>query len=657
VTSVSNLFDVSTGIYTHPQSLGTNWEREASAEWIDSDNSSRFQVNCGLQIQGGAFRGFNLSMKKSLALQFRGTYGTTSLGESLFGGQTMPSLDDVVLRAGANDAWDKWGHQNTQYIVDEFMRRSYLATGNWAPHGCFVHVYLNGLYWGIYNATEKVSSEMAAAFYGGSDSTWDVRSQDAVALDGDLTVWNAMVNLLKNNVMDNALYQRVQGKNPDGSRNAAYPIYLDVQNYIDYLVANYWSANLDWPNNNWRAFRDRNESLSTGYKFAFWDCEASMGVWGDLTSDRTDPPNLNGVATMHSNLLANAEYRLRFADRVQKHLFNGGTFTPEVTVPRYTELAATIEPALIAESARWADQDGNATHTVDQWRTRRDYVLGTFLPLRGAYALQYFRNRGLYPTNSAPVFAQFGGAFSNSLNLTMTATTPVYYTTDGSDPRQYGTGAIVGTLYTNGVALTRTARLKARARSATTGEWSALTEAVFTQAVMPNLCVSELMYHPRKHTESELEALDGDDEFIELQNTGSATVGLAGLAFTEGIAFDFANSAVQMLAPGEFLLVVKSLAAFTNRYPSVSTARIAGVFAYPGTEPRRCRREGRARGRVGPCGGVLHLQQPLADRDRRRGAFADSSAGCDAGGRRVGLPRQLEGQRLYRRLSGTGRAG
>ena len=583
VTSISNLFNSSKGIYVNPGQTGILWECESSAEWIDGDNSSRFQVNCGLQIQGGAFRGFNLSMKKSLALQFRGTYGTTSLGESLFDGQTMSSLDDVVLRAGANDAWNKWATTPTkkQYIVDEFMRRSYLSMGNWAPHGCFVHVYLNGLYWGIYNATEKVSSEMAAAFYGGSDNTWDVRSQDGIALDGDFTAWNAMVNLLKTNVVDNALYQRVQGKNPDGSRNAAYPIYLDVQNYIDYLVANYWSANVDWPNNNWRAFRDRNESLSTGYKFAFWDCEASMGVWGDLTSDRTDPANWNGVATMHSNLISNAEYRLRFADRIQKHLFNGGTFTPEVTVPRYQALANQIEPALVAESARWSDQDGNISRTVDQWRTMRDYVLGTFLPQRGAYALQYLRNRGLYPTNGAPVFAQFGGAFSNSLNLTMTATTPIYYTTDGSDPRQYGTAAIVGALYTNGVSLTRTTRVKARARSATTGEWSALTEAVFTPEALPTLRVTELMYHPRKHTSSELEALDGDDEFIELQNTGNATVGLAGLKLTDGVTFDFANSAVQTLAPGEFLLVIKSLAAFTNRYPSVSAARIAGVFAYP----------------------------------------------------------------------------
>ena len=581
VTAVSNLFNPVKGIYVNPNSLGTDWEREISAEWIDADNTSKFQVDCGLQIQGGAFRGFNLSMKKSFSLQFKSIYGEGWLEEDVFSGDAVQKFDDLVLRAGANDAWNKWGHQKTQYIVDEFMRRTHRAMGGISPHGRFVHLYLNGLYWGIYNLTEQVSGETAAAYLGGQDDTWDVRSQDGAALDGNLTAWNAMVNMLPTNGVSNDIYQRVQGNNPDGRRNPAYPIYLDVGDYVDYLVVQYWSANSDWPWNNWRAFRDRIDSVSTGFKFAMWDGEASLGVWGDINSDVTG--DARGVAVMQSRLLSNAEYRLRFADRIQKHMFNGGVLTPEVTVPRYQELAAMIEPALVAESARWGDQDGNASHTVDQWRTQRDYVLGTFLTQRGAKALQFFRIRGLFPTNDAPVFAQFGGAFSNSLSLAMTAGQPIYYTLDGSDPRQYGTGAVLGTLYTNGVALTSTARVKARARTAA-GEWSALAEAVFTQAVMPDLRVSELMYHPRRPADVSGESfMDGEDEFIELQNAGSAPVGLAGLRFTQGVSFDFTVGAVPVLNPGEYVLVVKNIAAFTNRYPAVLLQRIAGVFAFPST--------------------------------------------------------------------------
>lgn len=477
ITPQTNLFDPATGIYVNPLQSGRAWERGASVEWIDPGNTSRFQIDCGLRIQGGAFRAWEYSMKKSFTLRFRKVYGEGRLKEDLFPGSAVASFNDLVLRAGANDAWNKRVFSRTQYIVDEFMRRTHLAMGGVSPRGTFVHLYLNGLYWGVYNVTEKITGEFAADYCGGSDDTWDVLSPDATPQEGNFNAWNAMIKVLFADAGGNATYQRVQGNNPDGTRNPSYPVYLEVDDYIDYMIAEYWSANVDWPYSNWRAFRDRNASVDTGFKFSAWDCEAGLGIWGDIETDLTG--NAEGVAMIQSRLMSNAEYKLRFADRVHKHLFNGGALTPKATLPRYQELAELIEPALVAERARWGDQDGTDTHTVELWRRDRDYVLNTFLTQRGAILLQQFKNRGLYPVVDAPVFSRFGGVFTDNLNLTITAADPVYYTLDGSDPRQYGTGAVAGILYTNGVQLTRTTQVKARARTVS-GEWSALTEAVFT---------------------------------------------------------------------------------------------------------------------------------------------------------------------------------
>ena len=592
VTPLSNLFDSATGIYVNPTEEGIAWERVASAEWIAHDNTSEFQVDCGLRIQGGRFRKFEDSAKKSFSLRFRSVYGEGRLEEDLFSGNAVESFNDLVLRAGATDAWSRGffgGHEKTQYIVDEFVRRRQLAIGGICPHGTYVHLYLNGLYWGLYNVTEKVSGEFAAAYFGGRDDTWDVLAQRDAMVEGDFTLWNAMLSRLSTNPGSNETYQRVQGNNTDGTRNFSYPVYLDVGNYIDYMIVQYWSANSDWPVNNWRAFRDRNDAVSTGFKFSVWDAEFGLGTrdsfWdayqGDaLTIDQTG--STAGVAALQGKLILNAEYRLRFADRVHKHLFNGGELTPQVTVPRYQTLAAEVEPAIVAESARWGDQDGNAPHTLAQWQNQRDYVLNTFLPQRGAMVLQHFRNRGLYPNVAAPVFSRYGGVFTNSLNLTMMSEHPVYYTLDGSDPRQYGTGAAVGTLYTaSGVTVSRATRVKARSRT-DEGEWSALADAVFSPAEKPSLRVTELMYHPASRVSSGEETyLDGYDEFIELQNVGPLPVGLAGLHFTQGVTFDFTEGTVQLLSPGEYVLVVRDLSAFTNRYPSVPVSKIAGTFAFP----------------------------------------------------------------------------
>ncbi len=581
VTPQANLFDPPTGIYVNPNGRGDLWERAVSAEWIKADSTSKFQIDCGLRLQGNAGRNFSTTEKKSFSLRFRSNYGEGRLEEDLFSGNAVGSFNDLVLRGGHNDSWNYEGHQKTQYIADEFVRRTHLAMGGVSPHGTFVHLYLNGLYWGLYNVTEHFSSQFAASYCDGRDDTWDTRSQDGVE-EGNAAAWNAMLGVLASNQGSNETYQRVQGNNPDGTRNPAYPVYLDVGNYIDYMLVQYACAVSDWPWNNWLAFRDRNDAVSTGFKFGVWDAEMALGVGGStLNTDMTD--DFRGVAVIQSRLAGNAEYRLRFADRAQKHLFNGGPLAQAVTIPHYRALAAEVEPAIVAESARWGDQDGNAAHTVAQWRTQRDWVLNTFLPQRPAIFMQQLRNAGLYPALDAPVFARFGGVFTNSLNLIVTATAPIYYTLDGRDPRQYGTGAATGTLYTAAVPLTRTALVKARALSAG-GEWSALTDAVFTLAEKPDLRVTELMVHPRQPISVDGESyLDGDDEFIELQNAGAAPIGLAGLHFTQGVSFDFTAGAVAVLNTNDYVLVVKNIAAFMNRYPSVAVGRIAGVFAFPST--------------------------------------------------------------------------
>ena len=101
-----------------------------------------------------------------------------------------------------------------------------------------------------------------------------------------------------------------------------------------------------------------------------------------------------------------------------------------------------------------------------------------------------------------------------------------------------------------------------KARTYADGQWSALTEAVFTSAPPP-LRITEVMYHPRLLDE-DAPFEDDDFEFIELANTSASdTVNLEGVAFTAGVDFTF--PAVS-LAPGERIAVVRNQVAFEHRY-------------------------------------------------------------------------------------------
>ena len=79
-------------------------------ELIHPNGSGGFQEDCGIRIQGGAFRRHNLSKKHSFRLLFKGIYGATKLRYPIFGPGVPDRFDTITLRANANDAYTKWGY-------------------------------------------------------------------------------------------------------------------------------------------------------------------------------------------------------------------------------------------------------------------------------------------------------------------------------------------------------------------------------------------------------------------------------------------------------------------------------------------------------------------------------------------------------------------
>jgi hypothetical protein len=438
VTDVDNLFGAQ-GIYSNPGSVGPGWERPASVEWINPDSTTGFAVNAGFRIYGGAFRGFNLSMKKSFRLVFKRDYGPTKLDFPMFDDpQAATSFDAIVLRAGANDAWNSWGSASAQYIVDEFMRRTQLALGQPSAHGTFVHLYLNGLYWGLYNATERPDASFCATYMGGDKEEWDALNAGEPKGESNTTTWNAMMSQARAGLSDIAPYEKIQGNNPDGSDNPNYDDLLDVENYVDYMFSNFWGGTGDWPWHNWYAACRRSPN-ATGFKLFNWDSEGAITIWSNLNANVTGVSD--GAAIPYVALKQNTEFCLLFGDHAHRHLFNNGPAAVNASYARYKKLADQVELAIIAESARWGDMARGTPFTQADWRTMRDYILNTYMRQRSAIVLQQIRAAGLYPEVEAPSFIVNGtpasaGPVSSGSLLAMTAGSgQIFYTLDDSDPR------------------------------------------------------------------------------------------------------------------------------------------------------------------------------------------------------------------------------
>ncbi len=121
-----------------------------------------------------------------------------------------------------------------------------------------------------------------------------------------------------------------------------------------------------------------------------------------------------------------------------------------------------------------------------------------------------------------------------------------------------------------------------------TGRWSHWSDPnQFTAGdpilvgTLENLRITELMYNPAaaNTAKGELNVDNDEFEYIELKNIGDETLDLTYVSFTNGITFDFNDSAISSIAPGDFVLVVRNEDAFESRYGSGLSSRIAGQYS------------------------------------------------------------------------------
>src|SRR5262245_64968206 len=101
-----------------------------------------------------------------------------------------------------------------------FAMDSARAMGMIASHGRFVHLYLNGQYWGVYDPVERPDAAFSATYRGGDKDTWDAINQGDVS-SGTRAAWDQLFSLLNLDMSNPTNYQRLQGTNSECKRNTA----------------------------------------------------------------------------------------------------------------------------------------------------------------------------------------------------------------------------------------------------------------------------------------------------------------------------------------------------------------------------------------------------------------------------------------------------
>lgn len=452
-TDKKNLFDKETGIYTNPLEKGAAWEIPVSIELINTGKAAELCMEAGLSISGDISRKLDY-FKHSFRLNFDEKYGIPELEYPLFkdGATNVYKALELGMIESVSPHDFYYSHRTqTQFHRDEWARNLYREMGNLSSNSKFVHLYLNGLYWGMYNLAEIPNADFLTSYLGGNKSDYDVLEALNIT-QGDSVDYYKMFE-----IANSAKYDTIYGdsitlylKVNEEDANRVYDSlnnHLDIKSYIDYFLLNTFLVNTDWPSNNWWAAKKKAHGAK--WQFFMWDAEYILHNSPIYTAKVFNADEDFKPFQLDKKLRPVKRYKSAFADRVQCNcLEKDGPLHIDNLIKSYNKLEATINKASILELARWGDIKGfinaDGTGLIDY----NDHVLveklryeNEIFPNLLTNIMQFYQYKNVqyFPKGiDAVEFGQLGGAITNGFKLKLTNPNndgEIYYTLDGSDPK------------------------------------------------------------------------------------------------------------------------------------------------------------------------------------------------------------------------------
>lgn len=284
------LFDYEDGIYTAGIDFDT-WRAENPDEdpmFEDAGNFHRsgseserpahfsyfvngaevLSQNIGLRVKGGSSRNHP---SKSLNIYARSDYGNDKLEYPFFSDVPSDDFERIQLRNSGGD----FAHTMFRDAMNqEICKTLRVERESYQPS----IVFMNSEYWGILNIREKIDNNYFKQLY----------NIDAVDImenawlfpeigEGDQVDWNNLYNYMNSNsLVSDANYNYIQTR-------------IDTDNFIDYMVANIFLDNGDWPGTNVMAWRKKTSGFVPDalyghdgrWRWAFHDTDDTYGITSD----------------------------------------------------------------------------------------------------------------------------------------------------------------------------------------------------------------------------------------------------------------------------------------------------------------------------------------------------------------------------------------
>ena len=374
-TNENHLFDYDNGIYTpgidfdnwrqhNPGSQvngglpanyhrrGEEWEYPAHLTYFDTYSTvPDLSQDIGIRIHGGWSRAYPM---KSLRLYARNAYGTSRLDHPFFPDYPYDSFKRLILRNSGND-WATTMFRDA--VIQEVIGPLRFNTQEYRP----AILFLNGEYWGIHNIRERYDKHYLARVFGVDEDGIDLLTHDGVIQEGGRVHYVNTLNYIRDHDMaseEHFEYVRTR---------------IDLENFMDYQIANIYAVNTDWPANNidfWRkqtfAYEPESPYGHDGrWRWLAYDMDFGFGLihtfdhntlaFATATGGQ-NWPNPDWSTFLLRSLLGNMEFRNDFINRFADLL--NTRFHADTVIGIIEGFERRLEPEISAHINRWK-QPGN----------------------------------------------------------------------------------------------------------------------------------------------------------------------------------------------------------------------------------------------------------------------------------------------------------
>ena len=300
-----------------PVNWNQPWDRPVNFSYISPTEGMLFNQDVNISVSGGWTR---MSSPRSMKLKSNKVFdGQNRFDYAFFPQKPFIRSKTLLVRNGGNDVYS--GSRFMDPALTTIMQRS----GIDIDVQSFVQVaeYINGKFKGILNLREPNNDKFVYANFGYDDEEIDM-FENSTFTNGTDEVYNHLVTLSEK-VNQTGVYEEIK-------------TLLDIDEFTNYMAAELYLGNDDWPDNNVKGYRSQDNGR---FRFVCYDLDYSFNAWGHTISSLDSYTGVKMVK-LFKNLLKHKEYRKKFIDTFC--IMAGSVFEKSRATAIVNELADAMRP-------------------------------------------------------------------------------------------------------------------------------------------------------------------------------------------------------------------------------------------------------------------------------------------------------------------------